>query len=78
MSIARAVGDHGHVGGQHVAMQADFQPLVDSSISKTIKCPFAATHEDVDRGYRQAIEQNCKGLTVYRVDSRNKRVLSIR
>ena len=61
---------------QHVAMQAAFQEFVDSSISKTINFPFNATRQDVAQAYRQAIDEGCKGLTVYRVGSRQRQVLS--
>jgi ribonucleoside-diphosphate reductase alpha chain len=59
----------------HVAMQAAFQPWVDSGISKTINFAHDATLEDVQVAYMEAWKLGCKGITIYRNGSRAKEVL---
>jgi ribonucleoside-diphosphate reductase alpha chain len=60
---------------QHVRMQAALQAFVDSSISKTINFPAAATPDDVARAFQLAWKLGCKGLTVYVTGSRERVVL---
>jgi ribonucleoside-diphosphate reductase alpha chain len=60
----------------HVAMQAAFQRFVDSAISKTVNMPETATVDDVVRVYTLAHSSGCKGVTVYRNNSRADQVLT--
>ena len=66
----------GDVGAEsHVRMQAALQAFVDSSISKTVNCPAAASRADVAKAFQLAWSLGCKGLTVYVTGSREKAVL---
>jgi len=53
-----------------VRMQATIQKHVDHSISSTVNCPADTTEEDVAKIYLLAWKMGCKGITVYRADSR--------
>ena len=56
----------------HVRMQANFQQHVDNSVSKTINLPEYATIDDVNDAFKLAFKLKCKGITVYRYNSRDQ------
>jgi ribonucleoside-diphosphate reductase alpha chain len=66
------------IPSDHIKMQAMFQKSCDSSVSKTINFLESAKKEEVREVYIQAYQQGCKGVTIYRDNSRPNQVLSIK
>jgi ribonucleoside-diphosphate reductase alpha chain len=60
----------------HVRMQAAFQKHVDNAVSKTVNLPESSGPEDIARIYGLARSLGCKGITVYRYNSKPDQVLS--
>jgi ribonucleoside-diphosphate reductase alpha chain len=59
----------------HVRMQASFQKYVDNAITKTVNLPSTAGSDDVARVYHLAWKLGCKGITVYRDNSRSEQTI---
>ncbi|PSR29803.1 MAG: adenosylcobalamin-dependent ribonucleoside-diphosphate reductase [Sulfobacillus thermosulfidooxidans] len=62
---------------EHVYVQAAIQRWTDSSISKTANAPSTYTVEDTARLYELAYDLGCKGVTIYRDQSRTEQVLHL-
>ncbi len=59
-----------------VKMQGSVQKWVDHSISVTVNIPEDATEDLVSQIYRTAWESGCKGMTIYRENSRSGVLIS--
>ena len=62
----------------HMKMQSAFQRHCDSSISKTINFPREAAVDDVRQIFELAIDENVKGVTVYRDGCRDLQPMALK
>jgi len=60
----------------HVRMQGAFQKHTDNAVSKTVNFPTHATRDDVAEVFQLAFKERCKGITIYRNNSKDAQVLS--
>jgi len=61
----------------HIKMQSAFQKYTNNAVSKTVNLPSDATIEDAQEIYMLAYKGGCKGVTIYRDNSREEQVLNI-
>jgi ribonucleoside-diphosphate reductase alpha chain len=61
----------------HINVQAAFQRHCHAGISKTINMPESAGKEDIKQALIYAWKQGLKGLTIYRMGSRQHVVLNL-
>ena len=59
----------------HVKMQAAFQKHIHNAVSKTVNLKHDAPPEDVIKVYNLAYESGCKGVTIYRDESKEVQIL---
>lgn len=59
----------------HVKMQAAFQKYTDNAVSKTVNLPAGASVDNVKNAFGLAYKLKCKGITVYRYNSKPQQVL---
>jgi ribonucleoside-diphosphate reductase alpha chain len=61
----------------HILMQAEWQNWTDNAVSKTINMDESVTPEEISDAYMLAWESKCKGITIYRNNSKLFQVLNL-
>lgn len=61
----------------HVRVLARIQKYIDNAVSKTVNLPENTTKEDVKNVYELAFKLGCKGITIYRNNSRKNQTFQI-
>jgi ribonucleoside-diphosphate reductase alpha chain len=61
----------------HVKILGQLQKYYDNAVSKTINMSENATKEDVKNAYELAYKLGCKGITIYRNNSRDNQTIQI-
>lgn len=61
----------------HVMMQAIFQKHTENAVSKTVNFSKGASIADIKKVYMLAYDLDCKGITIYRDQSKSEQVLNI-
>ena len=62
---------------RHIAIQASAQDYTCNAVSKTINLPNKATKKDIYNIYMESWAERCKGVTIYRDNSRDEQVLVV-
>ena len=62
---------------RHLEIQAAFQKYTDNAVAKTINLEEDSNAEQIKEIYMQAYKMKCKGITVYRYNSRAEQVLCL-
>lgn len=60
---------------QHIEMQAAWQKHIDNAITKTVNLASDEPIETVEKAYMLAWESGCKGVTIYRDNSKSSQVI---
>lgn len=61
----------------HIKMQAAFQKYTDNAVSKTVNFPEKCRKDDIKEVFKLAYKYGCKGVTIYRQNSRPDQVLQL-
>jgi ribonucleoside-diphosphate reductase alpha chain len=58
----------------HLKIQARWQKYIDNGVSKTVNLPHSASISDIQYIYLKAWKMDCKGITIYRDNSRSTQI----